>query len=382
MTGVDAITAEHVDEVLATTRAVRRRLDLDRPVDNQLLLDCIDLAEQAPTGGNLGSRRWIIVRDQGVKDQLGELYRETALPFMAAAAERLTGLNRRSRTGLDVPAGGGAHHPHRQRNPCAVAPPARRLSGGCTCRHARDRGEPAVPPGLPAMPPPEPVRACSASASHIANADRRLRASILRAPSAARRDGGRLSAPWISCLLTPFGAYLQRDGRPPPGRGGDRGPQVLWKSSARPKPSHGSDRADNREHHCQHTEGDDPGTECTSCRSTDHGDGDSDNGDNRHGGEELCLGGRAHRLPADGRPPPVRTSAQNDRREIGSSASPTSRSTVRRRVRRTPSRSAQEHRSVAVLIGACVSPGGDDREEAPATAPVARCRVRERRAAT
>ena len=65
----------HVDETLATTRAVRRRLDLERPVDNQLLLDCIDLAEQAPTGGNLGSRRWIIVRDQAVKDQLGQLYR-------------------------------------------------------------------------------------------------------------------------------------------------------------------------------------------------------------------------------------------------------------------------------------------------------------------
>ena len=80
-----------IDEVLATTRAVRRRLDLDRPVDNQLLLDCIDLAEQAPTGGNLGSRRWIIVREQRVKDQLGELYRETALPFMSAAAERLHG---------------------------------------------------------------------------------------------------------------------------------------------------------------------------------------------------------------------------------------------------------------------------------------------------
>jgi nitroreductase len=79
------------DEVLATTRAVRRRLDLERPVDNQLLLDCIDLAEQAPTGGNLGSRRWIIVREQRVKDQLGELYRETALPFMSTAAERLQG---------------------------------------------------------------------------------------------------------------------------------------------------------------------------------------------------------------------------------------------------------------------------------------------------
>jgi nitroreductase len=80
-----------VDAVLATTRAVRRRLDLQRPVDNQILLDCIDLAEQAPTGGNLGSRRWIIVRDQDVKDQLGELYRATAVPFMAPAVERLRG---------------------------------------------------------------------------------------------------------------------------------------------------------------------------------------------------------------------------------------------------------------------------------------------------
>src|SRR6478735_4202457 len=80
-----------VDEVLSTTRAVRRRLDLTRPVDNQLILDCIDLAEQAPTGGNLGSRRWVVVREQAVKDQLGELYRTTALPFMSRAAERLRG---------------------------------------------------------------------------------------------------------------------------------------------------------------------------------------------------------------------------------------------------------------------------------------------------
>lgn len=80
-----------IDEVLATTRAVRRRLDLERPVDNQVLLDCIDLAEQAPTGGNLGSRRWIIVRDQRVKDQLGELYREGAGSFITATAERLAG---------------------------------------------------------------------------------------------------------------------------------------------------------------------------------------------------------------------------------------------------------------------------------------------------
>ena len=77
--------------MLATTRAVRRRLDLERPVDNQLLLDCIDLAEQAPTGGNLGSRRWIVVRDPAVKQQLAEAYRYAAGSFMTATAERLRG---------------------------------------------------------------------------------------------------------------------------------------------------------------------------------------------------------------------------------------------------------------------------------------------------
>lgn len=80
-----------VDHVLATTRAVRRRLDLSRPVDNQMLLDCIDLAEQAPTGGNLSSRRWLIVRDAAVRKQLGDLYRESALEWMSAAADRLRG---------------------------------------------------------------------------------------------------------------------------------------------------------------------------------------------------------------------------------------------------------------------------------------------------
>ena len=85
------IDSRHVDETLATTRAVRRRLDFDRPVDNELLLECIDLAEQAPTGGNLGSRRWIIVRDQAVKDRLGDLYRDAALGFMSSIAERLRG---------------------------------------------------------------------------------------------------------------------------------------------------------------------------------------------------------------------------------------------------------------------------------------------------
>src|SRR5690242_15011543 len=91
MTIGDPASIAIVDEVLGTTRAVRRRLDLTRPVDNQVLLDCIDLAEQAPTGGNLGSRRWLIVRDQAVKDQLAQLYQQSAGSIMSRTAERFRG---------------------------------------------------------------------------------------------------------------------------------------------------------------------------------------------------------------------------------------------------------------------------------------------------
>lgn len=86
-----ASDAASVDRVLTTTRAVRRRLDLERPVDLQVVYDCIDIAEQAPTGGNQGSRRWIVVRDPELRARLGELYREAAGTFMIEARDRLAG---------------------------------------------------------------------------------------------------------------------------------------------------------------------------------------------------------------------------------------------------------------------------------------------------
>ncbi len=85
------IDPAQVDAALTTTRSVRRRLDLERDVDNQILLDCIDIAEQAPTGGNQGSRRWIIIRDAEMKKALGDLYRQGAGTWMNSAAERLRG---------------------------------------------------------------------------------------------------------------------------------------------------------------------------------------------------------------------------------------------------------------------------------------------------
>ncbi|MEM9041508.1 MAG: nitroreductase family protein [Actinomycetota bacterium] len=82
---------EIVDHALTTTRAVRMRLDLERHVDDQVLLDCIDVAEQAPTGGNMGSRRWMIVRDPSTKDRLAELYLAAGGSWVIETADRLEG---------------------------------------------------------------------------------------------------------------------------------------------------------------------------------------------------------------------------------------------------------------------------------------------------
>lgn len=85
------IDVASVDAALTTTRAVRLRLDLERPVDHQILFDCIDVAEQAPSGGNQGSRRWVIVRDPALKERLAELYMESAGSWMIEMRDQLSG---------------------------------------------------------------------------------------------------------------------------------------------------------------------------------------------------------------------------------------------------------------------------------------------------
>ena len=75
---------DHVDRLLTTTRAVRKRLDLKREVSDELIFECIDLAEQAPTGGNDASRRWMVIRDQDTKNELGRLYAEVGTLFINA----------------------------------------------------------------------------------------------------------------------------------------------------------------------------------------------------------------------------------------------------------------------------------------------------------
>ena len=66
---------ESVDHVLSTARSVRRRLDFSRPVEPEVLFDCINISTQAPTG--LGGENWrfVVVTDAGKKRRLADVYR-------------------------------------------------------------------------------------------------------------------------------------------------------------------------------------------------------------------------------------------------------------------------------------------------------------------
>jgi nitroreductase len=80
------------DELLATTRSVRKRLDLSRPVEREVLEDCLRLAQQAPTASYAQNWHFVVVTDAEERAALGELWRGVAGPYLerragAAAAD-------------------------------------------------------------------------------------------------------------------------------------------------------------------------------------------------------------------------------------------------------------------------------------------------------
>lgn len=77
---------EEVDRLLTTTRAVRRRLDLDRPVDPAVVQECIRIAIQAPTASNEQSWRWLVVTDPERRAAIADLYRANGEPYLRHAA--------------------------------------------------------------------------------------------------------------------------------------------------------------------------------------------------------------------------------------------------------------------------------------------------------
>ena len=71
------------DEVLTTTRAVRKRIDLGRPVPMGLIAECIEVALQAPSGGNRQPWRFVVVTDPEKKAQIAEYYRRAWTAYRA-----------------------------------------------------------------------------------------------------------------------------------------------------------------------------------------------------------------------------------------------------------------------------------------------------------
>lgn len=71
-----------VDELLTSTRSVRKRLDFDRTVPREVLIECLDLALQAPTGSNAQGWQWVFVEDPAKKKALADIYRTNATPYL------------------------------------------------------------------------------------------------------------------------------------------------------------------------------------------------------------------------------------------------------------------------------------------------------------
>ena len=78
---------EQTDHLLLTTKQIRKRLDLERAVPRETLIECIDIASRAPMGSNLERNKWLIVEDPELKTAIAELYRTNAEPYFAQGQE-------------------------------------------------------------------------------------------------------------------------------------------------------------------------------------------------------------------------------------------------------------------------------------------------------
>ncbi|MGV9279680.1 nitroreductase family protein [Streptomyces sp. NPDC003730] len=76
------------EELLTTTRSVRRRLDFERPVDIRLVHAALSDALQAPNGSNDQPWQWIVVTDAERRRRLAECYRRSARPYLEAMADQ------------------------------------------------------------------------------------------------------------------------------------------------------------------------------------------------------------------------------------------------------------------------------------------------------
>ncbi len=80
---------EAIDRLLTTTPSVRKKLDLDRPVEPAVVADCLRIALQARTAGGQQTWRWIVVRDQEIRNELGKLFRSVGSAYLDNVEKQL-----------------------------------------------------------------------------------------------------------------------------------------------------------------------------------------------------------------------------------------------------------------------------------------------------
>jgi len=78
-----------VDKLLTTTRSVRKRLDLDRPVPPEVIEECLEIAIQAPTGSNSQGWHFMVVTDAEKRAQIGELYKQSFFIYARSSQEQM-----------------------------------------------------------------------------------------------------------------------------------------------------------------------------------------------------------------------------------------------------------------------------------------------------
>jgi nitroreductase len=84
-----AFDLTQTDRLLSTTRAVRKRLDLTRPVEQSVIVDCLRLAAQAPSGANAQRWRWMVVTDPDKKHAIARYYSDSFASYIAPKLEML-----------------------------------------------------------------------------------------------------------------------------------------------------------------------------------------------------------------------------------------------------------------------------------------------------
>ncbi len=110
-----------IDHLLTTTRSVRRRLDLGRPVEREVIERCLEIAIQAPSGSNVQGWHFVVVTDPGKRAALADLYRKGA-ELYASMRQPLPEADPRAAQAERISASSGYLRDHLHEVPVLIVP--------------------------------------------------------------------------------------------------------------------------------------------------------------------------------------------------------------------------------------------------------------------